>query len=113
MSTKLYNKLIRDKIPEIIEKAGKQCEIEVLDDKQYLEKLVEKLQEELGEFLVEFNSENDENAIKELADLQEVIYAIVRAIGLDIAAFEKIRESKVSKNGAFEKKLLLKHVIEE
>lgn len=108
-----YDKLIRDKIPEIIEKSGKKCVVEVMDDETYMDKLSAKLKEELAEVETELKNNNDEAAIKELADLQEVILAIVDAIGVDRESFERIRKSKVASNGAFEKKLLLKEVIEE
>lgn len=108
---KVYNKLVRDKIPEIIENSGRYCEIEVMDDLQYAEKLTEKLCEEVQEFLKEFNAENDENAIKELADILEVIYAIVELIGVTVQDFEKIRLAKVDKNGNFSKKILLKSIM--
>lgn len=113
MNSIKYNKLIRDKIPEIIEKDGKQCVVEIMDEQQYLKKLVEKLQEETKEFIFEFDNQNHEQAIKELADLEEVILSIVNTIGLDNQGFEKIRLAKKNKNGGFEKRLLLKEVIEE
>ena len=46
----IYEKLVRDKIPEIIEKSGKQCEIEILSDENYLEMIDKKLDEELAEY---------------------------------------------------------------
>ena len=46
----IYDKLVRDKIPEIIEKSGKQCEIEILSDEKYLEMIDKKLDEELAEY---------------------------------------------------------------
>lgn len=113
MKSKKYDKLIRDKIPEIIEKSGKKCVVEVMDDETYMDKLSAKLKEELAEVETELKNNNDEAAIKELADLQEVILAIVDAIGVDRESFERIRKSKVASNGAFEKKLLLQEVTEE
>jgi len=65
-----------------------------------------KLQEELQEYL---SSDNPE----ELADLVEVIYAIVKYKGLTIEAFEGLRKRKAQERGAFDKKLLLEEVIEE
>lgn len=106
------NKLVRDNVPQIIEKAGKVCVVETLDGKEYMDNLMKKLQEEVAEFLYECNKENDEEAIKELADITEVIYAIVEEIGMDIKAFERIRKAKKLKSGGFEKKILLKEVIE-
>lgn len=69
----IYEKLVRDKIPEIIEMSGKQCEIEILSDEKYLEMIDKKLDEELAEY------HKDRN-IEELADLLEVIYAATKAI---------------------------------
>ena len=102
----IYDKLVRDKIPEIIEKSGKQCEIEVLSDEKYLEMIDKKLDEELAEY------HKDKN-IEELADLLEVIYAAMKARGYSIEELEKVRAEKAEKCGGFDKKILLKKVIEE
>ncbi len=110
--TKTYNKLIRDNIPEIIKNAGKTCVTEEMSDDLYDKKLCEKFFEEMQEFLQEFNAQDDEKAIAELADITEVVLAIVDFIGVDRKSFEKIRKTKADKNGAFEKRLLLKEVIE-
>ena len=63
-----YNKLVRDRIPEIIENDGKTCRIEILADEEYIKMVDAKLDEELAEY------HKDQN-IEELADLMEVIYA--------------------------------------
>ena len=102
----IYDKLVRDKVPEIIEKSGKQCEIEVLSDEKYLKMIDKKLDEELAEY------HKDKN-IEELADLLEVIYAATKARGYSIKDLEKIRAEKTEKRGGFDKKILLKKVIEE
>ena len=102
----IYDKLVRDKIPEIIEKSGKQCEIEILSDEKYLEMIDKKLDEELAE------QHKDKN-LEELADLLEVIYAATKARGYSIEALEKVRAEKAEKRGGFDKKILLKKVIEE
>lgn len=106
MKAIIYNKLVRDKIPEIIEKSGKQCETEILSDEMYLEMIDKKLDEELAEY------HKDKN-IEELADLLEVIYAATKARGYSIEALEKVRAEKAEKRGEFYKKILLKKVIEE
>ena len=67
----IYNKLIRDKIPEIIEASGKTCETEILSDEEYLQRLDKKLDEELAEY-------HQEQNIEELADLLEVLYATAK-----------------------------------
>ena len=102
----IYDKLVRDKIPEIIENSGKQCEIEILSDEKYLEMIDKKLDEELAEY------HKDKN-LEELADLLEVIFAATKARGHSIEELEKVRVEKVEKRGGFDKKILLKKVIEE
>lgn len=98
-----YNKLIRDRIPEIIEGSGKTCVCEILSDDQYLEMLDAKLNEELAEF-------QESKSMEELADLLEVVRAVAIARGSSIEEIEAIRVAKAEKRGGFEKKLLLKEV---
>lgn len=98
-----YNKLVRDRIPEIIEKDGKTCETEVLSDDDYLVMLDAKLDEELTEY------HKDKN-IEELADLMEVIYAVAEARGYSIEQLEAVRKEKAEKRGAFKDKIFLKTV---
>ena len=104
--TKEYNKLVRDRIPEIIEASGKTCVTEVLSDEEYLKMIDVKLDEELAEY------HKDQN-IEELADLLEVIRAAAIARGYSIEELEKVRAEKAGKRGGFEKKILLKEVIED
>lgn len=106
MKVAKYNKLVRDRIPDIIEKCGKKLSIEILNDKDYIKHLDEKLQEELNEYYSTGN-------VEELADLVEVIYAILKFKNIDISEFESIRQKKVLERGAFDKRILLKEVIEE
>ena len=100
-----YNQLIRDRIPEIIQSSGKTCVTEILSDEDYIRMVDAKLDEELAEY------HKDQN-IEELADLVEVIYAAAKARGYSLAQLEAVRAEKASARGAFEKKLLLKEVIE-
>ena len=102
----IYDKLVRDKIPKIIEKSGKHCKIEILSDEKYLEMIDKKLNEELAEY-------HEDQNIEELADLLEVIYAATKARGYSIEELEKVRVEKVEKRGGFDKKILLIKVIEE
>ena len=101
----VYNKLIRDKIPEIIEESGRQLKVEVLTDKDYLVELNKKLQEELNEYF-------EDQSVNELADIVEVVYAILKYKEVPLHKFEEIRKSKAEKRGSFDKKLFLKEVIE-
>ena len=96
-----YNKLVRDKIPQIIERNEKRsCITRVLDDKEYLEELNKKIQEELNEYL-------ESGEIEELADLEEVLRAILDCKGISYDEFEKIRKEKLNKCGAFKDRIYL------
>ena len=99
----VYNKLVRDKIPEIIEKNGGECKCRILDDKEYIKMIDAKLDEELAEY------HKDQN-IEELADLLEVICAAARAQGYSLDELENIRATKAKERGAFDKRILLKDV---
>ena len=103
--SKKYNKLVRDRIPEIIEASGNTCITEILSDEDYLRMLDAKLDEELAEYHADQN-------IEELADLIEVIRACAVARGYTIEELEQVRAEKAAKRGGFEKKILLREVIE-
>ena len=98
---KQYDKLIRDKIPEIIEKSGRSCKTEVLSDAECLRYLNKKLLEEANEYL-----ESEE--IEELADMEEVLRAILKLRSVSYEEFEEMRNKKSDERGSFDKKLLLK-----
>lgn len=102
---KQYHKLVRDRIPEIIEADGKTCVCEMLSDKEYLYLLDQKLNEELAEY-------QESKSLEELADLLEVMQAVVKARGWTMEQLESLRAEKAAKRGGFEKKLLLKEVVE-
>lgn len=102
-SSKRYYKLVRDRIPEIIEASGKTCTVEVLSDEDYLKMVDAKLDEELAEY-------HEDQNIEELADLLEVIRAAAIARGYTVEELEQVRAEKALKRGSFEKKLLLKEV---
>ena len=103
---KIYNKLVRDRIPEIIEADGRMCTTEILLDDRYLQMLDAKLNEELAEY-------QESKSLEELADLLEVLRAVVRARGWTWAELEQARREKATQRGGFEKKLLLKEVREK
>ena len=93
-------KLVRDRIPEIINESGRHCSVRVLDAAEYYIELKRKLVEEVDEFLAETN-------IEELADIVEVIYALTKAIGYDKKKLDEVRNKKNSERGAFEQRLFL------
>lgn len=96
MKVKKYHKLVRDRIPEIIENDGRQCVYEVLSSEEYLALLDEKLQEELNEY-------EESKSLEELADLLEVMYAVVKARGWSVEELEQVRKEKVKQRGGFKK----------
>jgi predicted house-cleaning noncanonical NTP pyrophosphatase (MazG superfamily) len=106
MKTIPYRKLVRDRIPEIIEAAGKTPLTEVLSHDDYLVMLQEKLDEEVSEF-------HETQSIDELADLVEVIYAILDFRCVPHKDFEELRQMKRERRGAFNKRLMLTGVIEK
>ena len=97
---KIYNKLVRDRIPEIIEASGASCKTAILSDDEYLLMLDAKLDEELAEY------HKDQN-IEELADLLEVIRAAAIARGYTLDELESVRAEKANERGGFAKKILL------
>lgn len=102
---KQYHKLIRDKIPEIIARTGKTCKTEILSDDNYLALLDEKLGEELAEY-------QESKSLEELADLLEVMEAVVTARGYSWEQLLSIKTEKKAARGGFEEKLLLLEVSE-
>ncbi len=105
MAAKIYHKLVRDRIPEIIASDGKTCVCETLSDEDYLHLLDAKLTEELSEY-------QESHSLEELADLLEVLRAVVKARGWTWEELEQVRSDKAAKRGGFERRLLLKEVCE-
>lgn len=97
---KIYNKLVRDKIIDIIEADRRVAKYRILDDNEYRQELNKKLQEEVKEYL-------EDNNVEELADIVEVIYGILNSMNVSIQEFEKVRINKQEKRGALEKKIYL------
>ena len=100
---RIYHKLIRDRIPEIIETQGQCCIVKQLSDEAYLEMVDAKLDEELAEY------HKDQN-LEELADLLEVIFAAAEARGYTKEQLESVRSEKEAQRGVFRKRLLLLEV---
>lgn len=100
-----YKKLVRDKIPEIIKKNNEKPITRILNDEEYLKELNIKIQEELKEYL-------ESGDVEELADLEEVLRAILDAKNITYEEFEEIRNKKVQKRGAFKEKIYLEGVQE-
>lgn len=103
---KVYNKLVRDKIPEIINADNRKAITRILNEDEYIKELNIKLQEEVKEYL-------EDNNVEELADIVEVIYAILDSKNISIEEFEKVRKSKVEKKGAFKERVFLEKEVDE
>ena len=106
MPTVTHHKLVRDRIPEIIEESGRRCHAEILTPEAYLIMLDRKLDEELAEY-------QESKSMEELADLLEVIRAVALARGSSMEEVEKIRREKAENRGGFEKRILLREVSDE
>lgn len=100
---KVYDKLVRDRIPEIIEKSGKKCDVEVVSDKVALEYLYMKLEEETKELLEDKN-------LEEIADVMEVLFAIADKYGYSEEDVLNKRNEKKDERGGFNNNLILKNV---
>ena len=96
----IYNKLVRDKIPEVIEDNGGKAEIRILSDEEYRIFLEAKLDEEVGEY-------HRDKTAEELADVMEVVYALAASIGCCREQLQAIYQKKHDARGGFEKKILL------
>ncbi|ENQ3077351.1 nucleoside triphosphate pyrophosphohydrolase [Bacillus multifaciens] len=90
----VYNKLVRDRIPEIIEKTGKTCTTRILNEKEYIDEICKKIQEELAEYV---EAETPEHKLEELADLLELVNALAQYQGVTLEDVEKVRKEKEEK----------------
>ena len=95
-----YEKAIRDKIPQIIQSSGKNCNVKKLDNSEFLVELEKKLSEELAEY-------QESKNVEELADILEVIYRISELKGTNPDALDEIRREKAEKRGKFDENLFL------
>lgn len=101
-----YNKLIRDRIPEIIKADNKLAITHKASDEEYFDKLREKLKEEVEEFL-------KSNDVDEIADMLEVLYALCDSKNISRENIENMRKNKAEKRGAFKDKLILDEIREK
>lgn len=95
-----YNKLVRDRIPEIIAAQGQKPIIRVMDDKEYISSLEKKFDEEVAEY-------HESKELEELADVLEVIYALCEIQGHSVDELMRIYEEKHSERGGFSKRIFL------
>lgn len=103
----IYNKLVRDRITEIIELTGKTCNTRLLTDDEYIIEINKKMHEELAEYEA---AETTDDAIEELADLLELIHASLAHYGASFEDLEKLRIEKAEKRGGFDEQIFLMDV---
>lgn len=100
---KVYNKLVRDRIPEIIKESGKECEIEIVNGIEKQELLEKKLLEEVNEYMEDKN-------LEELADVMEVLFGLANELGYQEGDLLNKRNEKLQERGGFKKGIVLKNV---
>lgn len=100
---RIYNKLVRDNIPNICKQNNQTLKYHVLDDNKYKTELKRKLKEETKEYI-------SSGELEELADILEVVEALANANDSNFSELLKIKEEKAKKNGKFEKKFFLESV---
>ncbi|MBP2642642.1 MAG: phosphoribosyl-ATP pyrophosphohydrolase [Firmicutes bacterium] len=96
----IHEKLVRDYIPEIIKKSGRMPQFTRLTDEQFTHQLTLKLEEEVEEYLAS-------GEVEELADIVEVIYAILKNKNVPQEEFEQIRLQKRDTHGGFDNQFFL------
>lgn len=97
---KTYNKLVRDKIPEICLANGETPKTRILDEEEYRVEVKKKLGEEATEYV------EDDN-LEELADVLELVKANAEAKGSSLEEVERIRAKKAEERGGFSKRIFL------
>jgi predicted house-cleaning noncanonical NTP pyrophosphatase (MazG superfamily) len=102
---KVYNKLVRDNIPDLILKDNELPTTRILNDEEYISELNKKLMEEVNEYL-------SDNNIEEMVDILEVIRAILDYNNVTYEDIEEKRIKKAKKRGAFKDKIFLEKVIQ-
>lgn len=103
---KIYNKLVRDKIPEVIESSGKFFSSHIAEELEYKEELFKKAYEELEEF-------RETPCAEEMADIFEVLEGLMAVYDIDVDKMLDIKEKKAKDRGAFEKKIILEVLVQK
>jgi predicted house-cleaning noncanonical NTP pyrophosphatase (MazG superfamily) len=104
MTRKVYDKLVRDRIPEIIRESGSTCGVETIGDERAFDQA---LREKLVEEAREAATASDADLAAELADLQEVIDTLIDASELDRGAVRRLQRQRRAERGGFANRLRL------
>ena len=107
---RIYNKLVRDNIPEIIKSNKGEPYTRVLNEEEYKEELEKKILEECNEVI---HAKESNDRVEELADVMEIIYSLASLENKKLHEVEEVMIDKRKKRGGFEKRIYLEKVIEE
>lgn len=107
-----YDILVRDLVPKKYEEQGKACIIEELDSEEFASYLLKAVENEMQAFKRAFEDEDDELAVKKMADLVQVLYSVLDLIGVEKESFEKIRQAEIQKFGGYDRHILLKEILD-
>jgi len=104
---KKYNKLVRDRIPEIITVDNEIPKIKILKNKEFVDELLKKLHEETKEAMVAVKNTDKEGLAKEIGDLYEIIDSLIENFSLDRNEILKLQNERREKRGGFKEKIFL------
>jgi predicted house-cleaning noncanonical NTP pyrophosphatase (MazG superfamily) len=99
-----YNKLIRDRIPEIIKADGWKPKIRVLKNSEFFNAVKKKLQEEAGELM---KAKSKKEILNEIIDIQELLDVLIHEIGVTKKQSKKMQDRKKKERGGFKKRVFL------
>lgn len=102
---KKYNKLVRDRIPDLLKRKGQNPVTRILSDSEYVEGLIDQLCEEVDQF-------DEDRNVEEMADILEVLLALAGALGISQKDLMKVRNKKALATGSFKKRIFLERVEE-
>lgn len=102
-----YDKLVRDKIPEKIKKSGGKVSQKMLGINNYIFELKKKFIEESEELM---STKNTNDALSEMADIQELIDNLLGALNYKSQDLKKIQKEKIKKNGSFKDRIYINYI---
>lgn len=97
---RIYNKLVRDNIPQLIKESGRDCSSRILNEKEYYDALLDKIVEEIEEYRISGNEE-------ELADVYEVLDCLVQLKEYEPMHIDYLQLIRREKRGSFKDRVLL------
>lgn len=106
----IYNKLVRDKILEVIEAKGLSYHARILEPSELIKAIKAKMIEEATEF---YEAQHKEDSVEELADIMELIHMAIGVLGVSFEELEATRVHKKKARGGFEKGIYLIDVVDQ